>query len=94
MSFLEVMDILKSIVGQRADADNCYYYIDDERTIRLEKLLGLPNSFETRIPQMTDKERAEKHKREAIEVYYLKSATPALPKSPKKDQEAPHESSS
>ena len=37
------MDIAKTIIGARSDPKVCYQYIDDEKTIRLDKILGLPN---------------------------------------------------
>lgn len=81
------MDLLKSIVSQKADAERCYFYVDDEKTVRLDKLLGLPNSFEQKKAAMTEKEKQEKVRRDAIEVYYMK-ATPnsggIAPEKPKK----------
>jgi hypothetical protein len=43
-----MIEMVKAIISRKADADQCYYYIDDERTIRLDKVLGLPNSFEVK----------------------------------------------
>jgi predicted P-loop ATPase len=70
------MDMFRSIISQKADADRCYFYIDDERTVRLEKILDLPNSFEVKKAQITEKEKTEKLKREAIEIYYNRTTTP------------------
>jgi len=43
LSFPQLMDIAKTIIGARSDPKVCYQYIDDEKTIRLDKILGLPN---------------------------------------------------
>jgi hypothetical protein len=64
------MEMLRSIVSQKADPEQCYFYIDDEKTVRLDKLLSLPNSFEVKRAKLTEKEKQEKQKREAIELYY------------------------
>lgn len=72
------MDLFKSIISAKADPDQCYFYIDDEKTIRLDKLLDLPNSFEAKKGQITEKERVEKLKREAMEIYYTKANNSAL----------------
>jgi hypothetical protein len=76
MTFAQVMDQFKTILSQKADPDQCYLYIDDEHTVRLDKLLNLPNSFETKKANMTEKERVEKMKREAIELYLTNSNSP------------------
>ena len=54
--------------------------------MRQDKLLELPNSFEQKYNQLTEKERVEKLKREAIEIYYLKDQQSER-KSPKKKEE-------
>ena len=65
------MELFRSILSQKADPERCYLYIDDERTIRLDKVLGLPNSFEVkRGANLNEKEKAERGRREAIEMYY------------------------
>lgn len=76
LSYPQLMDMFRSIISQKADADRCYFYVDDEHTIRLEKLLGLPNSFEVKRGQITEKEKVEKARREAIEIYYTRANTP------------------
>jgi hypothetical protein len=58
--------------------------------VRQDKLLELPNSFEQKCNQITEKERIEKLKREAIEIYYLKDQQ-SESKSPKKKDENQHE---
>jgi hypothetical protein len=72
------MDLFKSIISAKADPDQCYFYIDDDRTIRLDKLLDLPNSFDAKRGQITEKEKTEKLKREAMEIYYMKANNSAL----------------
>jgi predicted RecB family nuclease len=52
-----VMEVLKQIIQQRSDPAQCYHYIDDEKTMRLEKVLNIPNSFETKKSQITEKEK-------------------------------------
>ena len=70
MSYPQLMEMLRSIISQKADPEQCYFYIDDEKTVRLDKLLGLPNSFEVKRAKLTEKEKQEKQRREAIELYY------------------------
>jgi hypothetical protein len=65
------MEVTKAIIQARSDPKQCYQYIDDEQTIRLDKVLGLPNSFDTKKQALTEKERAEKARREGIEFYLM-----------------------
>lgn len=74
MSYPQVMEMLRSIISQKADPNQCYFYIDDEKTVRLDKLLSLPNSFEVKRAKPTEKEKEEKLKRKAIELYYNNGA--------------------
>ena len=67
------MDLTKTVIAARSDPKHCYQYIDDERTLRLDKILGLPNSFETKKAALTEKERAEKSRREGIEFYLMQN---------------------
>ena len=67
------MDIAKIIIGARSDPKICYQYIDDEKTIRLDKILGLPNTFETKKAAITEKERTEKSRRDGIEFYMMQN---------------------
>jgi hypothetical protein len=54
--------------------------VDEDRTVRFEKILNIPNSFEVKRSQLTEKERTEKMRRDAIEVQFMKAATPSSPK--------------
>ena len=67
------MDLTKNVIAARSDPKLCYQYIDDERTLRLDKILGLPNTFETKKAALTEKERAEKSRREGIEFYLMQN---------------------
>lgn len=78
LSYPHLMEMFRSIVSQKADPEQCYFYIDDERTVRLDKLLNLPNSFEVKRSHITEKEKQEKLKREAIEMYYTAVIPPAI----------------
>lgn len=80
MSPTMLMEIMKQIIQQRSDPEQCYHYIDDEKTLRLEKVLNIPNSFETKKNQITEKEKQEKMRRDAIEVQFMKAPTPSSPK--------------
>ena len=75
-----LMEIMKQIIQQRSDPEQCYHYIDDERTLRLEKVLNIPNSFEVKKGQATEKEKQEKQRRDAIEIQFMKAPTPNSPK--------------
>ncbi len=39
----------------------------------MDKILGLPNTFETKKAALTEKERAEKARRDGIEFYLMQS---------------------
>ena len=65
------MDVAKTLIAARSDPKHCYQYIDDEKTVRLDKILGLPNTFETKRSGLTEKERTEKARREGIEFYLM-----------------------
>ena len=67
MTFEELIETFKGIIKQRSDPEQCYFYIDDDKQIRLDKLIGLPNTFERSNQELTDAERIEKAKREALE---------------------------
>jgi hypothetical protein len=87
LSFPQLMDIAKTIIGARSDPKLCYQYIDDEKTIRLDKILGLPNTFETKKAALTEKERTEKSRRDGIEFFMMQNIIKSVVKTSFKEEE-------
>ena len=71
MNFTELIEEVKMMIKERTDPDHYYFYIDDNKDLRLEKLLGIENSFlKNENNDLTDFEEYEIIKRNIISQYY------------------------